>query len=609
MGTPLPQPAISLAQAAAAAQEQMQRQHKFVHASDAARKHEEDKTRHQVPANAPHATPSTRPASLPPPAAPVKISTASAWAALHEKKAPAPAQPPQPSTSGGRTWEYPQPFFPGSTRPIPPIEVDPSWIMTGGNTWSNKHRTTKGQAVPRPHIDENAWSQQLNQYRHAEQIQQALHDKERRKGQPHFQQQQQQQHFKHHSHPGHPMQHHHQHQRPPKQNQSWQAWGKDGQEDEEEDYSEGTETPEGWGGETWGDTGAGEWDDRGWGQQPAQQQQGKRERERGRGHEKKPEDPWGGWGVSGTATGGEGGGGWGQYGGSAHGQEGEWPQQAQHHGQHKTRSAQKHQQHHHHSKSAHYENAWGENKEGRGGQGEGWGKEGWGKGSETGWGASGAEEGVDEWAPSGTEWPAPSHQHHGKVSFHGKEGEGTRNVVSAQQRSQILNSFIPQTQVQSHGQKHHSFPVAQKGQKETKPQQDKWGGAWEAEDHGWGSIDDEDGTYEGNRRVHFSPKTSDIWGGSPRSVPSKALAHTQQGVVTMPLNDASNVRFVESRGAAFAFVSNAFFGNSRLARERIHWMFPTNKDQRVANMLAWTQKMSFNLATFGVRSILLLGSS
>ncbi|KAF8204910.1 hypothetical protein BJ912DRAFT_840267, partial [Pholiota molesta] len=62
----------------------------------------------------------------------------------------------------------------------------------------------------------------------------------------------------------------------------------------------------------------------------------------------------------------------------------------------------------------------------------------------------------------------------------------------------------------------------------------------------------------------------------------------------------SNVRFVESRGAAFAFVSNAFFGNSRFARERIHWMFPANKDERVANMLAWVQKMSFNLATFGL---------
>ncbi|KAF9534908.1 hypothetical protein CPB83DRAFT_755141 [Crepidotus variabilis] len=137
--------------------------------------------------------------------------------------------------------------------------------------------------------------------------------------------------------------------------------------------------------------------------------------------------------------------------------------------------------------------------------------------------------------------------------------------------------------------------------------QDNWG-AWNAEDAGsdWGS-DEEDGEEEagGTRKVRFSPKASDLWGGSPRSVPSKSLAaQAQQGITTTIINDASYVRFVESSGAGLAFVSNALFGNARLARERVHWLFPSNKDQRVAGMLAWVQKMSFNLGTYGLLKFL-----
>ncbi|KAF8803833.1 hypothetical protein BYT27DRAFT_7109189 [Phlegmacium glaucopus] len=71
-------------------------------------------------------------------------------------------------------------------------------------------------------------------------------------------------------------------------------------------------------------------------------------------------------------------------------------------------------------------------------------------------------------------------------------------------------------------------------------------------------------------------------------------------MTTTPVNDPNNVRFLESRGAAFEYVTNAFFGNSRLARERIHWLFPSDKDPRVAAKLAWVQKLSYNLGTFGL---------
>jgi hypothetical protein len=206
-----------------------------------------------------------------------------------------------------------------------------------------------------------------------------------------------------------------------------------------------------------------------------------------------------------------------------------------------------------------------------------------------------------------------------KVKFTAAEAAGSRNVVSPQQRSQILNSLLnnqPQTQNNHAAQLAAAAHAAQvaaaaKYQAQMKAHQghhQERREAWEAEESsdGWGS--DEDDEDEHNRRVHFSPKWSEVWGGSPRSIPTKALAHAhaQQGIKTTLINDASNVRFAESKGAAFAYVANAFFGNARLARERIHWLFPPNKDKRVAEMLAWVQKMSFNLGTYGVRHPYLL---
>lgn len=206
-------------------------------------------------------------------------------------------------------------------------------------------------------------------------------------------------------------------------------------------------------------------------------------------------------------------------------------------------------------------------------------------------------------------------QQQSKVTFASADPAGSRNEVSAQQRSQILNSLLnlPQNQKPSnidaaHKAAQQASAVPKKGHQRAASHNDAWGGTLDTRDQGWGSVEEEDNDdeydedSEDNRRVHFSPKASDIWGGSPRSVPSKSLSQANTGFTTTLINDASNVRFVESRGAAFKFVSEAFFGNARLARDRIHWRFPEDKDQRVANMLNWVQKMSFNLGTYGVCS-------
>jgi hypothetical protein len=259
---------------------------------------------------------------------------------------------------------------------------------------------------------------------------------------------------------------------------------------------------------------------------------------------------------------------------------------------------------------------WGE------GGGDGWGqqaqggKTGWGNTSQHGWGSQ--AEGAGR-ASLNNEWGGTTQA---KVKFTAAEAAGSRNVVSPQQRSQILNSLLnnqPQTQKNHAAQLSaaaHAAQIAAAAKYQAQGHQGHQGHhqerreAWEAEESsdGWGSDEDEEG--EHNRRVHFSPKFSEVWGGSPRSIPTKALAHAhaQQGIKTTLINDASNVRFAESKGAAFAHVANAFFGNARLARERIHWLFPPNKDKRVAEMLAWVQKMSFNLGTYGVRYPYLLTS-
>jgi hypothetical protein len=91
-------------------------------------------------------------------------------------------------------------------------------------------------------------------------------------------------------------------------------------------------------------------------------------------------------------------------------------------------------------------------------------------------------------------------------------------------------------------------------------------------------------------------------------MPSKTLTHAYRGTTT-PLhdgvmrngmNDYADVRFIESKGKALEPVHRAFFSNERLAKDRIHWMFSSDKDDRVSSLLRWIQDVSYNLGGFGV---------
>ncbi|KAJ7228913.1 hypothetical protein GGX14DRAFT_346343 [Mycena pura] len=96
-------------------------------------------------------------------------------------------------------------------------------------------------------------------------------------------------------------------------------------------------------------------------------------------------------------------------------------------------------------------------------------------------------------------------------------------------------------------------------------------------------------------------------------MPSKTLAHAYQGTTTSlftgtprnKVSEGANVQFIDSRGAALATVQQALFGHaSRKAKDRIHWMFSPNKDERVASLLAWIEIMSNNLGAYGLHRFL-----
>ncbi|KAH7916157.1 hypothetical protein BJ138DRAFT_996395 [Hygrophoropsis aurantiaca] len=95
-------------------------------------------------------------------------------------------------------------------------------------------------------------------------------------------------------------------------------------------------------------------------------------------------------------------------------------------------------------------------------------------------------------------------------------------------------------------------------------------------------------------------------------MPSKTLAYAYQGTTTSldsapvrnVMQDYADVRFIESKGAALKQVERAFYSKSRMAKQRFHWMFPSDKDERVASLLAWVQSVSYGLASFGLHKFL-----
>ncbi|KAF9263600.1 hypothetical protein L218DRAFT_864544 [Marasmius fiardii PR-910] len=96
-------------------------------------------------------------------------------------------------------------------------------------------------------------------------------------------------------------------------------------------------------------------------------------------------------------------------------------------------------------------------------------------------------------------------------------------------------------------------------------------------------------------------------------MPSRTLAHAYKGTTTTLhaagpessiIGDFMDVPILDSGREALEPVQRALFGKGRRARERIHWMFPPDKDERVESLLTWIQNLSYSLATYGVHKFL-----
>jgi len=78
--------------------------------------------------------------------------------------------------------------------------------------------------------------------------------------------------------------------------------------------------------------------------------------------------------------------------------------------------------------------------------------------------------------------------------------------------------------------------------------------------------------------------------------PASLLARKRSNTI----NEYTNLESLESYEEALKPVESAFWGRERKARDRIHWQFPHEKDERVRHALEWLYGHSRSVAIFGV---------
>ncbi|KAG7449446.1 uncharacterized protein BT62DRAFT_887804 [Guyanagaster necrorhizus] len=96
------------------------------------------------------------------------------------------------------------------------------------------------------------------------------------------------------------------------------------------------------------------------------------------------------------------------------------------------------------------------------------------------------------------------------------------------------------------------------------------------------------------------------------SLPSKTLTHAYKGTTAAldygiphnKMNEYTNVKFIDSRGAALDAVKNALFGRMRKAKERIYWGFSPDIDERVSSVISWVQVVNYSLGSYGLHRFL-----
>ena len=152
------------------------------------------------------------------------------------------------------------------------------------------------------------------------------------------------------------------------------------------------------------------------------------------------------------------------------------------------------------------------------------------------------------------------------------------------------------------------------------PAADQWGaGQMGRDDLDSEGYTDNDSWNDATGRRNFRRTVSNAFvpasaGNSPYPMPSRTMAYANGTLEEDPLeavspglsrkrntmHDFANIELLESYGEALKPVENAFFGRDRKARDRIHWQFPFDKDERVRHALEWLHDYAHGVGAFGV---------
>ena len=581
-------------------------QKKFSSASDQARRYEEskrstfnpleslDRPRNSLEPSLHHEPQTTKPV----------MSSASQYAKEHEAKtkrttAPAPP-PPIPEKKKGWAPQPERPLYPGGAPP-PQLDPDPSWTMSGGNAWT-KQRRPGDKSFPPP---ESGFTQEQRKFQRDRMV--------------HTVQQQQHARF---DLPPQSYRGHQRHQSAPpparRDTASWRAWGKhnsiavESETSEEEEYEDEDEDDD-------MDDYHQSWnqpiDGRGFGRgQPPMPSRGGRGRRASAndgfpgqpgskaGGGQWPDPTWaqksrdtfndGGGGIGGPASNaakwarapshtskytqpmpaGRGAADWPSMGGKSAGQP-TWPTGGGGGGF-----------------GGEHPAAWGDKNnsaaEGRWDQpGGGWDtKAGWEDSKGGGW--ENQDTGAAEWE-FGHGAGQSSFGAHGGSKSRLPQGSlnGDRSGISDLQRAQIRNGLL-------HGQPKPG------GRNQPSVPPKEWAGR---RNSAWESVMDDGFTEASDRKVHIS-KQQDPW-KSPLVAPAAMLQ--SPGISPTVAEDLRKIPLSESHGAAVENVRLAFYGSERLARERLYWIFPPDKDARVDQTIKWVMSTGKDvLGLYGVRSIM-----
>ncbi|KXN87914.1 hypothetical protein AN958_07924 [Leucoagaricus sp. SymC.cos] len=224
----------------------------------------------------------------------------------------------------------------------------------------------------------------------------------------------------------------------------------------------------------------------------------------------------------------------------------------------------------------------------------------------SGWNTSGG----DGWTMNSGNWDQPQADHGWGTN---QSSWGGSKVITDGKNSLGPSSRYP------HGVTLMDNPMPRKNHKPEASwgQHDGWGN-----DTGWGPIHEEDeeedksDVEDEHPQSHAPVKKHDPWShridDTSYSMPSKTLAYAYQDTKTSlhsgkprnSMNEYTSIHFVESNGKALQPVEQALFGKARWAKDRIHWMFPPDKDERVSQILAWIESVSYQLGTFGLHKFL-----